>query len=187
MGRFKPLVSNDGHVIRSYQCAICGSSYNQQRRLYAKAKWQDRCALHRRSIAQCASCGKEVWHSSVTLCKTCSNKSRAEPARRCVGCSRPISRKAVSRCITCHNASQARGGRRRSRFNASKRWALTRSQCFSRDDYTCQRCHRRGGYLEAHHKQPWAKSVELRFVLTNLLTLCRPCHLSVHKEMREAA
>ena len=59
-----------------------------------------------------------------------------------------------------------------------------------RDDYTCQDCKRRGGYLEAHHIvgfkelfrefkietfEQAMKTKEL-WSLNNGITLCRPCH-----------
>lgn len=51
-----------------------------------------------------------------------------------------------------------------------------RKAVFDRDDYTCQICFRRGGYLEADHIKPWAYFRELRFEITNGRTLCRRCH-----------
>jgi 5-methylcytosine-specific restriction endonuclease McrA len=51
-----------------------------------------------------------------------------------------------------------------------------RNAVFERDDYTCQRCGERGGYLEAHHDLPFAYFPEQRFELLNGMTLCRPCH-----------
>lgn len=47
---------------------------------------------------------------------------------------------------------------------------------FQRDDYTCQSCAKRGGYLEAHHNLPFAFFPDLRFEVLNGSTLCRPCH-----------
>jgi len=51
-----------------------------------------------------------------------------------------------------------------------------RKAVFDRDDYTCQICFLRGGYLEADHIKPWAYFRELRFEITNGRTLCRMCH-----------
>lgn len=51
------------------------------------------------------------------------------------------------------------------------RWAV-----FERDDYTCQMCGKKGGYLEADHIKPFAQHPELRFDIRNGRTLCRPCH-----------
>jgi 5-methylcytosine-specific restriction endonuclease McrA len=62
------------------------------------------------------------------------------------------------------------------KFYASSEWKLLRQQTFDRDNYTCQDCKRRGGKLEANHIKPRWKFSELRLVLSNLETLCKPCH-----------
>lgn len=54
-----------------------------------------------------------------------------------------------------------------------KRW---RKAVFERDNYTCQGCGVRGGYLEADHVKPFAFFIELRFEISNGRTLCQPCH-----------
>lgn len=53
---------------------------------------------------------------------------------------------------------------------------LWRKAIFDRDDYTCQNCGVRGGYLEADHIQSWAHYPKLRHILLNGRTLCRSCH-----------
>jgi len=54
-----------------------------------------------------------------------------------------------------------------------KQW---RSDVFKRDDWTCQTCQCRGKYLEAHHIKRWSEYPELRYELSNGVTLCRECH-----------
>jgi len=50
---------------------------------------------------------------------------------------------------------------------------------FERDDFTCQVCFKRGGYIQVDHIQSWAEFPELRFVADNCRTLCMPCHYYV--------
>lgn len=59
---------------------------------------------------------------------------------------------------------------------ASKAYKDWRLAVFERDDYTCQFCGIRGGYLEADHIMPFAFYPELRFTISNGRTLCQPCH-----------
>lgn len=54
-----------------------------------------------------------------------------------------------------------------------KRW---REAVFSRDDWTCQECQTRGGYLEADHIKPFSLFPNLRFETSNGQTLCKECH-----------
>ena len=58
--------------------------------------------------------------------------------------------------------------------DAYKQW---RKSVFERDNYMCQGCGIRGGYLEADHIQPWVLFPEQRYQVDNGQTLCRPCHM----------
>lgn len=56
------------------------------------------------------------------------------------------------------------------------RYKAWRESVFTRDNWTCQACSKKGVYLEAHHLKSWAKFPELRYELSNGQTLCVPCH-----------
>jgi len=52
---------------------------------------------------------------------------------------------------------------------------------YERDDYTCQKCGKRGGSkLNAHHIEGYAYNPELRIELSNGVTLCEDCHKDYH-------
>jgi len=69
--------------------------------------------------------------------------------------------------------------RRRERSSMYMREA--RDACFQRDDYTCRGCGQRGGRLNAHHSWPFQRFPELKYEVSNLVTLCRKCHDAFHK------
>jgi len=161
------------------ECEICGEIYAQQERVHQKAKWKKRCRSHRRAVNLCRGCGKEIYRTSKK-CKSCAQIIRKPKV--CLCCGTPISYKAKI-CLRCHNRFQDRGkSRERTKFQNSRPWMEVRERCFERDRYQCQRCGRsRGGVvLNAHHIKPWKSHKDGRLKLENLITLCKPCHYSVH-------
>lgn len=58
-----------------------------------------------------------------------------------------------------------------------------RRRVFERDKYTCKRCgYDKGKILRAHHLAMWSQFPELRYELSNGLTLCDECHKWVHSK-----
>lgn len=55
-------------------------------------------------------------------------------------------------------------------------YRIWREAVFKRDDWTCQNCKIRGGELHPHHIKPFAYFPELRFEISNGVTLCAKCH-----------
>ena len=55
-------------------------------------------------------------------------------------------------------------------------YRLWRESVFDRDEYACQNCGIRGIYLTAHHINSWKNYPELRYEITNGITLCENCH-----------
>ena len=71
-----------------------------------------------------------------------------------------------------------RGGKTKEtqRLRATIKYKNWRTAVFQRDNYTCQHCGQRGGYLEADHIKQFAFFPELRFIIDNGRTLCKDCH-----------
>jgi hypothetical protein len=61
-----------------------------------------------------------------------------------------------------------------------------RTAVFSRDNWTCQCCGFRGGYLEADHIKPWCAFPDLRYDIDNGRTVCRPCHMKLDTHGQKA-
>ena len=63
-----------------------------------------------------------------------------------------------------------------------KQW---RTAVFERDDYTCQNCFKTNTRLNAHHIKHWSTNSELRYEISNGITLCETCHKDVHKLFKQ--
>ncbi len=71
--------------------------------------------------------------------------------------------------------------KKRNKIMNSNKYKEWRKQVFERDDYTCQDCNKRGGYIEAHHTIPVSKCIKLDcekliYDVYNGMTLCLECH-----------
>ena len=65
------------------------------------------------------------------------------------------------------------------------RWERTRRAAFERDGWRCRACGR-AGRLEAHHVRPLERGGD-PFDPDNLETLCRSCHIDLHRRTRTPA
>jgi 5-methylcytosine-specific restriction endonuclease McrA len=57
-----------------------------------------------------------------------------------------------------------------------------RTAVFERDGYTCQKCGKHGGELNAHHIKRYSDHPELRLDIDNGITLCKECHEAEHRK-----
>lgn len=63
------------------------------------------------------------------------------------------------------------------RLRQSSEYKAWRQAVFARDNWTCQKCGKRGGAMEADHIKLFSRHPELRFAVENGRTLCKaPCH-----------
>ena len=96
-------------------------------------------------------------------------KTHTKKARRKISCA--MKRK------TGKDSHNWRGGiTAKDKLERHKFQRIIQKQVFERDNYTCQMCDTRGGYLQVDHIQSWADYVELRFSMDNCRTLCMDCH-----------
>lgn len=153
-------------------CSYCGKSLRimphrlSRTRLFCDV---EHMILFMKSVAHketCIVCGKLYPCSKSQAIqrnrKTCSRKCfHTWRAREC-------EKNRIKKGFTKHQIDRC--------IRYSKQADDWRIMVFKRDNYTCQECRVRGGYLEAHHIKPFAHFPELRFKVSNGLTLCRKCH-----------
>lgn len=111
---------------------------------------------------KCAYCGKPFSHKVSENKKFCSKPCADKGGFRYTGESHPNYRK---------------DARRRNRGGSHHKWVIA---VISRDNATCQHCGASGIELHAHHVKPYRDNPELRFDVSNGITLCYKCHWKVH-------
>lgn len=67
------------------------------------------------------------------------------------------------------------------KIRKSLEYKLWRETIFARDDWTCQKCRRRGDKINVHHLHNFADYPELQISPENGITLCKNCHGEFHK------
>jgi hypothetical protein len=177
-------------------------------RIQKTCSWECGAALQRTGqIGFCIECGEKIYirphrDKEKKFCSVkCANKSMTaeKVAFTCAHCGKEIFRTPFhkkyrddqnkfcnSECRKAHfigcNAPNWNGGKCSQNYlgrrtNAYKAW---RDSVFARDDYTCQRCGKRSGYLHAHHIIAFADNEAVRTDINNGTTYCVSCHKAVH-------
>lgn len=131
----------------------------------------------------------EEWRKKI------GDSTRGKPGRNKGIKMPPRSEECRRNMSDAHRGSKAynyKGGRKSlvKKIRETYKYRQWRSDVFERDNWTCQTCQKRGGYLEAHHIKLFAKLLDEFKVLTveqalyyeeiwdtdNGVTLCSKCH-----------
>lgn len=67
------------------------------------------------------------------------------------------------------------------RARTSTQYKTWREAVYRRDDYTCKKCGKKGGYLHPHHVVNFAEAPELRYTVENGITFCVADHRLFHR------
>ena len=142
--------------------------------------WKGGVAVNNR----CIECNKKIWWGAKR-CKKCNGKFQAVNKcglftkelnpnwkgglPKCIDCGKTLTAYKYRRCSTCFKeyykgektflwkgGIESLAGRIRSIIEY-KNW---RNSVFERDNYTCQECFKRGGYLIAHHEKEFYKILQ---------------------------
>jgi len=138
----------------------------------------------------CLVCNAEFWRSLSRIkngdCKFCS--------RSCylawqIGRPKSEEFKLYCRTRTGDKSPTWKGGitPENLRIRNSAEYIEWRISVFLRDNHECQHCHVKCGngkdvYLHAHHIKSFSKHPDLRFELSNGITLCKECHYKEHSK-----
>jgi hypothetical protein len=69
-------------------------------------------------------------------------------------------------------------------FRESLEYKEWRRKVYERDNFTCQICLNKSKKIVAHHIKSYWDHVNLRIDIDNGITLCRCCHINLHREIK---
>ena len=115
----------------------------------------------------CEVCGKEVFDKPYRRKRTCSKE-----------CKDQLSHIYQGEKHWNYKGDEAGYKQRQRNWAQYREW---RQKVLELADYTCARCEKRGGRMDAHHLYTWNNHANLRFDPKNGIALCWKCHRSFHK------
>lgn len=149
---YKCINKSHGHDYKII-CGICGVGFNSRKpeRKYCNAcKQKIKDGKHKVPTLTCEWCKKDFRQRGGHYTKYCSKSCRYD-------------------ALKVPNKDNRRGYK-------YKKWITS---VYQRDNYTCQNCGAIG-MIHAHHIKQWKDYQELRYEVSNGVTLCQDCHSIEH-------
>ena len=111
-------------------------------------------------------------------CERCGKEFLVQPSVASKGHGRFCSNECWGLSVRGENSPNWNGGnsKERSLLKGRNEYRSWRTAVYERDNFTCQRCGKTGGSLEADHILSWSVFPDFRYELWNGKTLCKPCH-----------
>ena len=116
--------------------------------------------------------GKTPWNKGRKGLQTAWNKGKPSPWTS----KRNLERNHLMRGEKAYHWKGGKTLRERKLLMGRIEYRRWRINILERDLWTCQNCLIQGVPFEVHHIKSWAEYPDLRYVETNGVTLCLPCH-----------
>lgn len=174
---------NKNRAYCSFQCSYIPRPAKQLNLQFRGPRLCRRCGApcpHRR---YCQECTPRNFSKAIQYtCQHCGKPVTGYKQHPRVSCSRQCYGVLVAQRQKGEKSHLWQGGKtsEATLLRGSREYKAWRTGVFTRDNWTCQMCQQRGGKLAAHHIIEFAKRRELALVVENGITLCWPCHHSIH-------
>jgi 5-methylcytosine-specific restriction endonuclease McrA len=201
--------SNPSYRNGKPKCVDCGKILTVYRRKRCRKCWtkfykKENCYQWKGGKRKCLKCNILVKNFYAKYCsKHRGIATRKEknyhwlPRLKCLDCGKELSgdstRRKAQYCYKCVFKGERSGNWEggitpiNTKVRNSLKYALWRTKCFKRDNYTCQSCSYRGKGLQVDHIKPFCLFPRLRFTIKNGRTLCKDCHNLLGWRKRKAS
>lgn len=155
----------------SYQCYWQSLQGKKRKPLSEETKKKIGLANDRKIKVNCGYCGKEI------------KKHRYLKSKRYF-CSRKCQGQFYSELLPKEETSNWQGGINDKRDTERKTREIKKWKkgILRKQNWTCQKCNKRGGSLEVHHIENFSKNENKRALLENGIVFCKKCHTKFHKK-----
>lgn len=152
---------NTGRKPLPKKCLFCGKEFTSKNR---KRKYCSRSCV----------CKHRSANNVGRICRVCNTKFYVQISRLKKGCGKYCS-------LTCMGVEKRKDSSYIER-RGSKEYHDWKFECLDRDHYKCVLCGatKSKDNIEVHHIMPFAKYVDLRFDVSNGMTVCETCHEWIH-------
>lgn len=180
-----------------YNCPECGKDVVRKQNYKRQICCSDKCRRkHKKKLYPrptitkiCEHCGKEfiayVSLEKANPKKYCNRScyEKHEPPKTCRMCGDTFYSKAHNAEV-CYPCKIEYGDRHLNNL-CNSLMDKFRKDVYAKDDHKCQICFTNKKRLEAHHIFPFLTYIDLRYDITNGITLCRDHHVEVHRLYRQ--
>ena len=154
---------------------------------------------HFKGFKYCSDCGKQLARRVAKKCHACASADKFKGYKYCLDCKKQLAGKFSTKSLRCKRCSLL--GEHtliHKQLRCVIEYRTWRSDIFTRDNFTCQSCGKRGGNMNAHHIKFFStilneykiKSLKEGLAcdelwnLNNGVTLCEICHNDAHNLKR---
>ena len=170
------------------KCKECGKEFERPKSYKTLKYCSEACrkAYRKKHPEEFGGFKKKPNGTHIVRCETCGKLVKIKHAQYIAHkhhfCSIKCTAQYYGKLHSGENHWNWKGGKTEEAYKLrhSEQYEKWRMAVYRRDHWTCQMCGKKTKQLVAHHIKPFKDYPELRYDVSNGITLCRNCHKKVH-------